>query len=188
MKSSYTYVILFVGVLGVLQSISGSILFFSKIGYQPSQWMEYYYGSEEMRKYFPQEEDRFKEPLTFSGRLKVVYSHALAYGIWVFTLSHLIRSLNGNPQSRQKKEKFLVLYFIVAALEILMDILLTLIVSYRMFFLFLRFVLFLLFIGFTIILSGVLILYAWRNLLQHRIEPINGKNAFRYHQRENFEL
>jgi hypothetical protein len=166
----YYYFIIFFALFVIIQSITGTLMFFSKIGYKPSQWMEYYYGSEEMLKYFPQEPDRFKEPLTFSGRLKVLYSHTLAYGVLIFALSHLIRSLNLNYMNKNKIEAIIILFFVVAILEISIDIFLTLINQFKLFFLYIRFMIFIIFIFFMIFHSFLLIYLSYKQLKEKEDE------------------
>jgi hypothetical protein len=154
----YHYFIIFFAFFVIFQKITGTLMFFTKIGYKPSMWIEYYFGSEEMLKYYPNEKDHFKEPLTFYGRLKVLYSHTLAYGILIFTLTHLIRSLNINKINKKTIDILIISLYITAIMEIFSDIILTMIAHYKILFLYIRFILFILFI-FLMFINAVLLIY-----------------------------
>ncbi|MFN3605332.1 MAG: hypothetical protein ACK4UJ_11550 [Leptonema sp. (in: bacteria)] len=135
-------------------------MFFTKIGYIPSMWYEYYYGSEEAGKYFFIQ-DSYKEPLTPNGRIKTLYSHLIAYGILIFTITHLIRSINTNKSLESKINNFCMVFFAIGFFEILADFFLVLIQSFnfyvKIFFLYIRFFLFL---GFVLItLLSILIFF-----------------------------
>lgn len=179
-QKSYNIFIIYFALFVILQMLTGTFMFFYKIGYKPSMWYEYYYGSEEMLKYYPLEKDNFKEPLTFEGRLKVLYSHTLAYGIIIFSLTHLIRSLILNSDSRKYVNIFILLLFAVAFLEIFLDLILTLITSYRLLFLYLRFIVFIIFV-LLILIHAILLIYYANNqnsnlYYDHTIENINVQN------------
>ncbi len=165
MKSqSYKIFIIFFAIFVVLQMLTGTFMFFYKIGYKPSMWYEYYYGSEEMLKHYPNEKDNFKEPLTFEGRLKVLYSHTFAYGILIFSLTHLIRSIIINPITRRDINKLILFLFTVAFLEILLDLILTVIESYRFIFLYLRFIIFIIFVVLILIHAILLIYFSYKQI------------------------
>ncbi|GIX42492.1 MAG: hypothetical protein KatS3mg129_2225 [Leptospiraceae bacterium] len=169
----YEYFIIFFAIFVIFQTITGTMMFFTKIGYKPSMWFEYYYGSEAMLKYFPEEKDHFKEALTFTGRLKVLYSHSLAYGILIFTLTHLIRSININPIVKNKIDFLIILFYIIALLEIVSDILLTLIKSNQLIFLYIRFIIFIVFIIFMLFHSFLLIFLTWKQIRLYNNEMQN---------------
>ncbi len=161
-QKSYNIFIIYFALFVILQMLTGTFMFFYKIGYKPSMWYEYYYGSEEMLKYYPLEKDNFKEPLTFEGRLKVLYSHTLAYGILIFSLTHLIRSLILNLDSRKYINILILLLFSIAFLEIFLDLILTIITSYRFFILYMRFIVFIIFVVLILIHAILLIYFAFQ--------------------------
>lgn len=150
----YWILVIFFCFFILFQITTGSVLFFKKIGYKPSLWYEYYYGSEETQKYFSESES-YKEPLTISGRLKVLYSHLFAYALLIFSLTHLIRSINKNKFRRNQINIFCILYFIVGFLEIFLDFFLVIIQNfnfiYKLIALYLRFFAFITFVVFTFI-------------------------------------
>lgn len=159
--NSNKLLILFICIFILIQITSGTTMFFSKIGYQPSMWYEYYYGSEEASRYFPIKET-FKEPLTIQGRIKVLYSHLFAYGIFIFFITHLLRSLNNNRINKKKMDYFCLLFLVIGSLEILLDFLMVLIQNLnfyiKLIFLYFRFFAFLSFVVFGVI-SIFLFLY-----------------------------
>lgn len=79
-------------VFSFLQLLSGTYLFFEKIGWHPADIVEYYHGSEAMLAQFPGRPDRFKNPASWEGRLETVFAHAIAYSVLVLGLTHLLRS------------------------------------------------------------------------------------------------
>lgn len=151
--------------------LTGTLMFFYKIGYKPSMWYEYYYGSEEMLKHYPLEKDNFKEPLTFQGRLKVLYSHTLAYGFMIFVLTHLIRSVIINKNTRKSIDKWILLLFIVGFFEIFLDLFLTILSNYRFLFLYLRFIIFIIFVVLMILHVFVLVYFSFKphKIYEHQI-------------------
>lgn len=100
-----------------LQLFTGALLYLWKMGFGPAQTIEYYFGSERMLELFPGKPDRFLQARTFTGLVKVTLGHFLAYGVLVFFLTHLARSLAGNPSRRL--EILCDVFFIVALLEIM---------------------------------------------------------------------
>lgn len=75
------------------QLLSGAVLFYKKIGFESPAVLEYYQGSENMRKIYPDEPDRFIQPKTLSGMIKVQLGHFLFFAFNGFFLVHIIRSL-----------------------------------------------------------------------------------------------
>lgn len=100
----------------VLQLLSGALLYVWKPGLDSARTIEYYYGSERMLEIFPGRPDRFLQPRTYSGLVKITLGHFLAYGTLVFILTHLVRSLVGRPSARLERACFA--YFAIALIEI----------------------------------------------------------------------
>lgn len=107
--------ILFTGFL-LLQLFSGLLIYLWKIGLDPARGIEYYFGSERMLALYPDRADRFIQGRSLDGLLKVMLGHFLAYGIMVFFLTHLARSLAGTPSRRL--ERACAIFFGVALFEI----------------------------------------------------------------------
>ena len=105
----------------LLQLASGGLIYFWKIGFDPARTIEYYFGSERMLEIFPGATDRFLQPRTFGGMLKITLGHFLGYGVLVFFLTHLARSLRGRPSPGL--ERGCTAFFIVALFEILSGLL-----------------------------------------------------------------
>ncbi len=151
---NYLFLVFFICGFIFIQIVSGTAIFLSKIGYQPSMWYEYYYGSEEASQYFSNIKS-FKEPLTIQGRIKVLYSHFFGYGIFIFFITHLLRSLNHNKINTKWIDRFCLMFFLIAFLEISTDITLILLQHLnfyvKIFFLYFRFLLFLVFLTFTFV-------------------------------------
>lgn len=166
----YSILMIFFCFFILFQITTGSVLFFKKIGYKPSSWYEYYYGSEETQKFFSESES-YKEPLTISGRLKVLYSHLFAYSLFIFSLTHFIRSINKNKFRRNQINVFCILYFIIGYLEIFLDFFLVIIQNFnfifRLIFLYLRFFTFIAFVVFTFVsvLIFIYLLYEERKYI-----------------------
>ncbi len=106
----------------LLQLFSGGLIYFWKIGFDPARTIEYYFGSVRMLEIFPGATDRFLQPRTFGGMVKITLGHFLGYGVLVFFLTHLARSLAGRPSPGL--ERACTAFFIVALIEILAGLLL----------------------------------------------------------------
>ena len=113
----------------VLQSLTGALLYHWKIGLLPHETFEYYFGSERMLEFYPEARDRFLQPRTFSGLSKLVLGHGLAYGLMVFLLTHLARSLAANQGEAvlRRASRASFLFFVLAAWELFSGFLLLLV-------------------------------------------------------------
>ncbi|MCR9144239.1 MAG: hypothetical protein NXI24_18480 [bacterium] len=109
-------------VFMTLQLLSGALLYYWKIGFNPAHMIEYYFGSVQMLAIFPEAQDRFLQARSFDGMIKVTLGHFLAYAVLVFFLTHLSRSLAG--QVSRRLEWFCNSFFIVALFEIISGLLL----------------------------------------------------------------
>lgn len=106
-------------LLSFLQLVSGTYLFFEKIGWHPADIVEYYHGSETMLAHFPDRPDRFKNPASWEGRLETVFAHAIAYSVIVLGLTHLLRSSVQAGQHRHDLLSFV--FFAAAAIDLGLD-------------------------------------------------------------------
>ncbi|MEQ8350516.1 MAG: hypothetical protein RH862_03475 [Leptospiraceae bacterium] len=111
--------VLVFSVFTLAQLVSGSILYVEKIGLHPAGSVEFYSGSERMIELYPDRPDRFRNPATFEGLLKTAVSHSLAYGLFVFLLIHLLRSLLPDGPARKPAEWLGNLMYTSALLDIL---------------------------------------------------------------------
>lgn len=91
--------LLFFLLLIALEFASGALLYYWKIGFASANVFEYYHGSEAALQRYPDRPDRFLEPRTMSGLLKIALGHLLAYGAAVLALTHFARSLRGSMAS-----------------------------------------------------------------------------------------
>ena len=89
----FRYPLYFYCLFALGQFATGSTLYFLKIGVHPPAVVEYYKGSLQMLATYPDETDRFMEPKTADGLLKVTLPHFLFYFFNAFFFIHLIRSL-----------------------------------------------------------------------------------------------
>lgn len=77
----------------VVQFLSGSALYYLRVGPAPADAFEYYRGSEAAMERFPDRPDRFLPEKTMTGILKTQTPHTIAFGTLFFILVHLVRSL-----------------------------------------------------------------------------------------------
>ena len=106
----------------LLQFFSGALLFYLKIGFHPASALEFYVGSEIMRKTYPERPDRFKRSRTFQGLVKSSLGHVLAYGVIAFILAHFLRSLGARADHQGAPSLYNFwgeLLFLFALLDIL---------------------------------------------------------------------
>ncbi len=108
--------LMFFMIFVVLQLGTGFALYAWKIGLHPASTLEYYLGSERMLETYPDRPDRFLQARTFEGLLKIAVGHLAAYGLTVFLLTHLVRSLSGRPAAWL--EYLCAAYYVTAGLEI----------------------------------------------------------------------
>jgi hypothetical protein len=107
-----------------LQLLSGTYLFFEKIGWHPADIVEYYHGSEAMLAHFPDRPDRFKNRASWEGRLETVFAHAIAYSVLVLGLTHLLRSsVRGGTKRRRLYDVLARIFFCAAAFDLMLDFL-----------------------------------------------------------------
>ncbi|MBE7437475.1 MAG: hypothetical protein HS115_03390 [Spirochaetales bacterium] len=101
-----------------LQLASAALLYLEKVGFHPAQVMEAYRGSEAMLVAFPDREDRFRSPRTFSALLGLASGHFLAFGLCGFVFLHWFKS-SPRPQPLWPGQFFLLLAFMEAAFPLL---------------------------------------------------------------------
>ena len=111
--------VLVFSIFTLAQLITGGILYVEKIGLHPAGALEYYQGSERMLESYPERPDRFRNPATFDGLLKIAVSHSLAYGFFAFLLLHLLRSLLPDGPRRKPAEILGIMVYSTALLDIL---------------------------------------------------------------------
>ncbi len=104
--------------LQLLQFVSGAWLYALKIGFVASDTLEYYVGSEEMIKIYPDRPDRFMPQKTLGGMLKMSVGHTLAFGLLCFMLTHLLRSLAKNSGRMRMADNLSFLFFGFALLDV----------------------------------------------------------------------
>ncbi|MEQ9364723.1 MAG: hypothetical protein RIF32_10785 [Leptospirales bacterium] len=112
--------ILLVLTCRALQLLTGALLYLWKLGFHPARTIEYYFGSERMLELFPGSVDRFIQARSLTGMIKVTLGHLLAYGVLVFFLTHLARSIAAVPSRRM--EWFCNAFFLAAMLEIVVGL------------------------------------------------------------------
>lgn len=103
-------------LLIALEFASGALLYYWKIGFASANVFEYYHGSEAALARYPDRPDRFLEPRSFAGLLKIALGHLLAYGAAVLALTHFARSLNERPS--RALDVLAAVFFFAAFMEI----------------------------------------------------------------------
>lgn len=114
-----------------LQTVSGSVLFFTKAGWHAADVIEYYRGSETMLEHFPDRTDRFRSAPGLVGRLEVAFAHTFACSLLGFVVLHVVQARRLGPEyQRQRGRHHLmmrtvtVLFFASAGANVLVDVLL----------------------------------------------------------------
>lgn len=74
-----TIVLLFLGYIALFW-LSNALMYFHKMGLNPTSVVEYYLGSEE----------KFTQPKSYQSMLEVAHFHLFSMGILVVTLTHLL--------------------------------------------------------------------------------------------------
>ena len=74
-----TIVLMFLGYIALLW-VSNGMMFFHKMGLNPTSVVEYYLGSEE----------KFTQPKSYQSLLEVTHFHLFAMGMLAVTLTHLL--------------------------------------------------------------------------------------------------
>ncbi len=107
MTNAYKYSIIYFLAFSLLLMISGVLLFEYKIGFSVEQISSYYLG----------DEDKFMNPQTSSGILKIITPHIFAFGLFIMVLLHFLIF----TKKRSSKTLIAVIYltFLSAILELL---------------------------------------------------------------------
>lgn len=110
--------LLFFLLLIALEFASGALLYYWKIGFASANVFEYYHGSEAALARYPDRPDRFLEPRSPAGLLKIALGHLLAYGAAVLALTHFARSLSVDGRPSRALDALCAMFFFAALIEI----------------------------------------------------------------------
>ncbi len=107
MTNAYKYSIIYFLAFSLLLMISGVLLFEYKIGFSVEQISSYYLG----------DEDKFMNPQTSSGILKIITPHIFAFGLFIMVLLHFL--IFTKKRSSKILKAVIYLTFLSAILELL---------------------------------------------------------------------
>lgn len=107
MTKAYKYSLIYFLAFSLLLLISGLLLFEHKIGFSVQEISSYYLGNE----------DKFINPQTNSGILKIVTPHLFAFGLFIMVLLHFL--IFTKKRNSRTLKTVIYLTFISAVLELL---------------------------------------------------------------------
>ena len=107
MTKAYKYSIIYFLTFSILLMISGVLLFEYKIGFSVEQINSYYLG----------DEDKFINPQSSSGILKIITPHIFAFGLFVMVLLHFL--IFSKKRNSKTLKTVIYLTFTSATLELL---------------------------------------------------------------------
>ena len=107
MTKAYKYSIIYFLAFSLLLMLSGILLFEYKIGFSLEEISSYYLGNE----------DKFINPQTSSGILKIITPHIFAVGLFIMVLLHFL--IFTKKRNSQTLKAVIYLTFMSAILELL---------------------------------------------------------------------